>query len=47
MYSLNRNKVAVLPVLLSGSLGIAQLLLQLQRNSRKGWARGQFSVVQI
>ncbi|XP_063177123.1 overexpressed in colon carcinoma 1 protein isoform X1 [Chroicocephalus ridibundus] len=35
-----------LPVLLSGGLGITQLLLQLQHNSSKGWIRGQISVVQ-
>jgi len=34
MLSLNRNKEAMLPVLLSGGLGITQLLLQLQRNSQ-------------
>lgn len=47
MYSLNRNKVGMFPVLLSGGLGISQLLLQLQHNASKSWTRGQFLVVQI
>lgn len=47
MHSLDRNKVAMLIVLLVGGLGIARLLLQLQHNSSKGWTRGQFSVVQM
>ncbi|KAM6136874.1 overexpressed in colon carcinoma 1 protein [Pterocles gutturalis] len=47
VYSLNRKKVSVLPVLLSGGLEIAQLFLQLQHNSSKGWTKGQFSVMQM